>query len=162
MELTCDITFGGDNALSWIQENKKDGVIDLLFECNEREQSLSFEPGCFKKMAEMIAKYQKGEVEISRNNEQKIVNNISHRNGKLEPSVDLALDDDDVTIHVGWENPAEDEPYIEIFSKRGGRAAFYFNIAQAETIAKCCQQLIEARKQIEEIEKKKVVKAKSA
>ncbi len=46
-------------------------MIDLLFDCYETEQSLSFEPGCFKTMDEMIAQYQKGDVEISPNKEQK-------------------------------------------------------------------------------------------
>ena len=158
MIIDGDFTFEGKNSLKCIYEDKEKGLINMFFECDGHEQSLVFEPNCFKTIGEMMDKYLTS-PEIDAQG-RKAVDNFRATSGRVKPDITLWMEEDDVSIEVpDWDLPEENNPVLKI-SSRNGRVTFCFNIAQAKEIADRCMRLIEIRKALKDVRKKKVVKAR--
>ena len=151
MSFNGTITFKGANGLVWIQKND-DGLIDIFFKNDDEEEvSLAFDPECFNTIIE-VAKEFLGTGKLAKN----------PREGTCVVEADIKMWDwtKKVSLETDWMNPDESSPNLTISSKRE-KVVLGLTMAQFKGLRDKCQEILDVRQSIKDVQKKKTIKAEA-
>jgi hypothetical protein len=154
MDFCGDLNFKGDRILHWVKR-QEDGSVELLFDLNGRESSLTFSKGCFEKIIEAVK-----ELLIGKSNFIRTAENTEIGKGKISlGNIIIDLEDEAVVFSAEEETELQNRiPLLIIFSKdKEQEIGLMFNPKQAKELHHRLGKALEAQAAYKEVIKEKII-----
>jgi hypothetical protein len=141
----------GANGLRWIRKNDK-GLIEVYFTTVDNgELSLEFDSDLFERIVYNANSFM---------GSKKAVEKIGDGACVAKPDVLLDMRGKKTTLETEWEEPDECDPSLTI-SSGYGNVALMVDMAVVKALRDKCQEILDIRHSIKEVQKKKTIRAES-
>lgn len=153
MSFNGTITFKGADGLNWIAKDEETGLIDVYFQNDDKEDvTLEFDPECFNTIVEVAKEFL---------GTGKTAKNLREGACVIGCQVNMWEWIKKISLETEWENPDENGPILTISSKNE-TVALGLNMTQIKVLRDKCQEILNVRQSIKDVQKKKMILAEVA